>query len=103
MDVGQGRQLVRQDLALGGGDELGGGHGVDQQLELGLLEGPGAQVVLILRGVDRPHVVTGHSQGFHVPPDGDAEGIDAPALLQQPDALRRGDGMLGVAVGLQKL
>ena len=103
VDVSQGRQLVRQGFALGGGDELGGGHGVDQQLELGLLEGPGTKVIFVLRGVDRPHVVAGHSQGFHVPSDGDAEGIDAPALLQQPYTFRRGDGMLGVAVGLQKL
>ncbi len=100
MDVGHGCQLVRQDLALGGGNKFGGGDGVDQQLQLGLFEGPGAQVVFVLGGMDRLHVIAGHSQGFHVPPDGDAEGVNVPALLQEPDAIRRGGGMLGVAVAL---
>ena len=103
VDIGHGCQLVRQDLALGSGYKLGGGHGVDQQFELGLLEGPVAQVVFVLRGMDRLHVIAGHPQGFHIPSDGDAEGVDVPAFLQKPDAIRRGDGMLGVAVGLQQL
>lgn len=103
VDVGHGCQLVRQDLALGGGYKLGGGDGVDQQLELGLLEGPGTQVVFVLGGMDRPHIVAGHGQGFHVPSDCDAEGVDVPALLQKSDAIRRGNGVLGVAVGLQEL
>lgn len=103
VDVGHGSQLVRQDLALGSGYKLGGGHGVDQKLELSLLEGPFAQIVFVLRGVDRLHIVAGHFQGFHVPSDGDAEGVDVPALLQEPDAFRRGDGVLGVTVRLQEL
>ena len=103
VDVGHGCQLVRQGLALGSGNEFGGGHGVDQQFELGLLEGPGAQVVFVLRGVNRLHIVAGHFQGFHIPSDGDAEGVDVPAFLQKPDAIRRGNGMLGVAVALQEL
>ena len=103
VDVGHGCQLVRQDLALGGGYKFGGGDGVNQQLELSLLEGPRSQVVFVLRGVDRLHIVAGHSQGFHVPSDGDTEGVYIPALLQEPDAVRGGDRVLGVAVSLQKL
>lgn len=53
--------------------------------------------------MDCPHVIAGHCQRLHIPPDGDAEGVDIPAFLQKPDAFRRGDGVLGVAVGLQEL
>lgn len=103
VDVGHGCQLICKNLAFGSCNKLGRRHGVDQQLELGLLEGPGTQVVFVLGGMDRPHIVAGHLQGFHVPSDGNAEGVDVPALLQKPDAIRCGDGVLGVAVGLQEL
>ena len=103
VDVGHGCQLICKNFAFGSCNKLGRRHGVDQQLQLGLLEGPGTQVVFVLGGMDRPHIIAGHGQGFHVPSDCDAEGVDVPALLQKSDAVRRGNGVLGVAVGLQEL
>ena len=84
-------------------DELGGCHSVGQQLELGLLKGPGGKIVEILFGPDRPNIVTGGDQCFHVPLHRDAVSIQPKPLFQQPDAFRRGKRVICVAVGLQKL
>ena len=103
LNVGEGGDFSCQGLALGGGDELGGGNGVRQQLQLRRRKGPAGHIIAVLPGVDGPHVVARRHQGLHVPLYGDAIGVQAPALLQNPNGAGGGDGVLLVAFVLQQL